>query len=224
VIEWVKAKVFLPENYGAIHNDWTVENPDSWWRDNLDSVESSDKQKVSEQWVYDKSVEYGVTDKRQIAYILSTIKWESSFKNQEEIKSEETKDKEYWNVDWNTWKAYYGRWFIQLTLRSNYENFTKIIKKNWKDFKDNDGSIIKSSEIDLVNNPDVILKSNDLAIFIAVYWMKNGAFTWNKLDDFINDTDTDFYKARSIVNWMSSKPQDYANNAQSYLNTLNKTA
>ncbi len=234
VIEWVKAKVFLPENYGAFRYNWTVVDTNTnwwtswwighwnntWWRENLDSAESADKQKVSEQWVYDKAVEYGVTDKRQIAYILSTIKWECSFKNQKEIKTEKTKDKEYWRVDWNTWKAYYGRWFIQLTWKNNYQKYTQIIKDMWKDFKDNDGNIIKSSDIDLVNNPDIILNSNELAIFIAIHWMKNGNFTWKKLDDFINGTKTDFYKARSIVNWMSSKPQEYANDALAYQNKL----
>jgi len=38
VIEWVKAKVFLPENYGSIHSDWTV---DTW-------LNSWDEQKSSE--------------------------------------------------------------------------------------------------------------------------------------------------------------------------------
>ena len=32
VIEWVKAKVFLPENYREIQSDWTVDNPwTEWW-------------------------------------------------------------------------------------------------------------------------------------------------------------------------------------------------
>ena len=91
----------------------------------------------------------------------------------------------------------------------------------WKDFMDNDGNVLKCSDIDLVKNPDIILNSNDLSIFIAIHWMKNGNFTWKKLDDFINDTQTDFYNARSIVNWMSSRPRYYADNAESYLNTIN---
>ena len=217
VIEWVEAKVFLPENYGAVRSDWTVENPDSWWRDSLDSAESSDKQKVSEQWVYDKAVEYGVTDKNQIAYILSTIKWECGFKNQKEIWGE---NKSYWKVDSETGQAYYGRGFVQLTHKYNYQKYTQIIKDMWKDFKDNDGNILKASDIDLVNNPDIILKSNELAIFIAIHWMKNWIFTWKKLDDFINDTKTDYIAARSIVNW-SNKAKEFADNAQTYVDKLN---
>lgn len=60
VIEWIKAQVFLPENYGVTY--WWVESvdderQDGWWdngewnsewKDNLDSTESSDRQTVSE--------------------------------------------------------------------------------------------------------------------------------------------------------------------------------
>ena len=219
VIEWVKARVFLPENYWVVRMDWTVQeittNP---WRENLDSTESLDKQIVTEPWVYDKAVEYWITDNRQIAYVLSTIKWESWFKNQKEIWWE---DREYWRVDSVTWKAYYGRWFIQLTLKDNYENYTQIIRNYWKDFKANDGNIIKWSEIDLVNNPDKILKSNDLAIFLAIHWMKNWTFTGKKLDDYINNEGTDFVGARAIVN-KSDKANSFARDAQLYLNDLNR--
>ena len=218
VIEWVKAKVFLPENYWSVHLDWTV--VESWGRENLDSVESSDKQKVSEQWIYDKAVEYWITDNRQIAYVLSTIQWESNFKNQKEIWWE---NRDYWKVDSTTGKAYYGRWFIQITHKSNYEKYTEIIRNSWKDFKDNDGNTLKWSEIDLVNNPDIILQSNDLAAFIAMDRMKNW---WpyradnKRLDYYINDNKQDYYNARIIINWMSSSPDKYASNAQQYLNKL----
>ena len=225
VIEWIKANVFLPENYWSFHSNWTVEdNNTNSWRDNLDSAESSDKQVVNEQWVYDKAVEYWVTDNRQIAYILSTLKWESPnswwswFKNQKERWGE---NRSYWQIDPDTWQAYYGRWFIQLTHKSNYQKYTQIIRDMWKNFRDNDGNVLKSSDIDLVNNPDIILNSNELSIFIAIHWMKNGNFTWKKLDDFINDTQSDFYNARSIVNRMSSRPGYYADNAESYLNRIN---
>ena len=37
--------------------------------------------------------------------------------------------------------------------------------------------MIKSENIDLVKNPDLVLKSNDMALFITIYGMKNGIFT-----------------------------------------------
>lgn len=232
VVEWVKAKVFLPENYWVVYSNWTTNPDESWdstsgtsshpWRENLDSsVESWDKQKVSEQWIYDKAVEFWITDNRQIAYVLSTVKWECNYKNQSEIWKWIWK--QYWVVDQTTGQAYYGRWFVQLTWKSSYEKFTQIIRDSWKEFKDNNGDVIKWSDVDLVNNPDLILQNNELAAFILMYWMKNWDFTWKKLDDFINDTKTDFYNARSIINWMTSKPQDYADNAQAYLSKLDKS-
>ena len=231
IIEWVKAMVFLPENYKTDiesnpNEPWDWENWNeeswwnSWWRENLDSTESADKQIVSEQWLYDKAVEYWITDERQIAYVLSTVKWECSFKNQWEIW--EWKWKKYWKVDPATWHAYYGRWFIQLTWKENYQKYTQIIQSSWKEFKDNNWNPIKW-KIDLVNNPNIILQSNDLAAFILMDWMKNwwpDRIETKKLSYYINDTKTDYYNARSIVNWMSSNPQWYADTAQEYSNKL----
>ncbi len=234
IIEWMKAKVFLPENYGVVYQsnpnepwNWEEWNEDDewwnsgWWREKLDSTESPDKQVVSEQWLYDKAVEHWITDERQIAYVLSTVKWECWFKNQWEIW--EWKWKKYWKVDQSTWHAYYGRWFIQLTWKENYQKYTQIIQSSWKDFKDNNWNTLKWSEIDLVRNPDVILQSNDLAAFILMDWMKNwwpDRTETKKLSYYINDTKADYYHARAIVNWMSSQPQLYADNAQTYVDTM----
>lgn len=235
VIEWVKAKVFLPENYGVIYewnnnvynewqdNWWESDEWNSGWRSNLDSTESSDKQTVSEQWMYDKIIEYWVTNDSQAAYILATAKLETNRSDQPWFKNIEEQWKwngqPYWKIDSWTWKAYYGRWFVQLTWKDNYEKYTEILRNSGKDFKDNDGNILKGSDIDLVKDPDIILKSNDLAAFILVHWMENWIFTWKKLDDFINDTKTDFVGARQIVNW-NDMAQKWADYAQSYLNTL----
>ena len=41
-----------------------------------------------------------------------------------------------------------------------------------------------------------------------------------KLSHYINETKTDYYHARAIVNWMSSQPQLYADNAQTYVDTM----
>jgi hypothetical protein len=41
-----------------------------------------------------------------------------------------------------------------------------------------------------------------------------------KLSYYIDNTKTDYYHARSIVNGMSSKPQKYADDALAYQNKL----
>ncbi len=193
------------------------------WRSKLDSTESKNKQVVNEQWMYDKCIEYWVSDKRQIAYILATAKREapnpngSWFKNREEIWR--WKNKRYWKKDSTTWHAYYGRWFVQLTWKKNYTKMTEKIRLSWKSFKCNDGSLLKWSEIDLVNNPDLILKSNELAACTTIYWMKYWIFTWVKLDTYINDNKTDFRNARKIVNGLDHA-DEIAANAKKYLRIL----
>ncbi len=172
--------------------------------------------KTDEKFIYNQALKYGVTDKNQIAYILATVKGESWFKN---IKERWWENKSY-GKNW-----YYGRGFVQLTHKGNYRKFNKIIKKSWIKFKDNKWIIMQ--DIDIVNNPDSILSSNELAAFILIHGMQKGLFRWKwstrySLDHFINSEKTDFYNARNIINWMSSKPLKYQSYAQWYLANLEK--
>lgn len=196
-------------------NSWDNQNENiwnnPWWYENLSSTENKEQHQVSEQYIYKQAKLYWVTDNRQIAYILATVKWECGFRN---IKEGWWENKSYWK-EW-----YYGRWFVQLTHKWNYEKFTKIIRESWLHFKDNNWNFIAWDDLDLVKNPDIILKSNDLASFILIYWMKNGSFTWKKLNDFINDNKVDYYNARRIINWISSSPEKYKNYAEEYLKKM----
>ena len=181
--------------------NWWNESQNPWWYENISSIENKEQHQVSEQYIYKQAERYWVTDKRQIAYILAIVKWECWFKNIKEIWWENAS---YWKVDSSTWKAYYGRWFLQLTHKSNYEKYTKIIKDLKLNFKDNNWNILSQDKLDLVKNPDTVLESNDLAAFILVDWMKNW---WpyrqddKKLSHYINDNKTDFFNARYIINW-----------------------
>ena len=172
-----------------------------WWYENLSSVENRVEKQVSEQYIYKQAKLYWVTDNRQIAYILAIVKWECGFKNIKEIWWE---NKNYWQIDTDTWKAYYGRWFLQLTHRSNYKKYSKIIRESWLNFRDNNGNIIMWSSVDLEKDPDLVLNSNDLASFILIDWMKNW---WpyrqetKKLSHYINNDKVDFFNARYIINW-----------------------
>ncbi|HPC34408.1 MAG TPA: hypothetical protein PLP73_02000, partial [Candidatus Absconditabacterales bacterium] len=168
---------------------------------------------VSEQYIIEQAKKYGITNQKQIAYILATVKGESGFKNIKEIGGENKK----YGKD-----GYYGRGFVQLTHKYNYEKFTKIIKNKNLQFKDNSGKYMAERELNLVQHPDSILKSNDLAAFILVYGMKEGLFTGKKLSDFINEDKADFYNARSIVNGMSSIPHKYKQYAEEYLSRIER--
>lgn len=166
---------------------------------------------VKEDYIKKKAIKYWITDPNQIAYILSTVKWECWFKNQKEIWWE---NKPYWKLDEETNQRYYGRGFIQLTHKKNYKKINEIIKTSWEKFKDNNWNYILN--IDIVNNPDIILRSDDLASFILIECMKKWLFTWKSLDDYINSYQIDFVWARAIVNW-NDKAQIFAQNAQNYL-------
>lgn len=123
----------------------------------------------------------GVKKAEQIQYVLATVQHETNdtFKPVKEA---------YWlSEKWRKkhlrYYPYFGRGFVQLTWKSNYEKFGKLLG------------------VDLVKNPDLALEM-DNAIFILVYGMKHGIFTGKKLDDYFGDKGSNFVKARKIINGM----------------------
>lgn len=220
-------------NWEQINNDWNNEqenndweNNNDWsnweqnenWSDNQDNISNMNETKIeslnnNENYIVNQAKLYWVTDNRQIAYILATVKWECGFKNIKEIWWE----KRSYGKEW-----YYGRWYVQLTHKWNYKKFTNIIQKSWLNFKDNNWNVLNWKTIDLVKNPDLILQSNDLAAFILVYWMKNWSFTWKKLDNYINNQKCDFKNSRRIINW-TDHADKFVWFAEDYLNKIKKS-
>lgn len=124
---------------------------------------------------------YAITDVRQVAYMIATAWHESQFKPIEEIRAAPgTSLRRLQDRYWNT--GYYGRGYIQLTHKSNYEKFSPIVGK------------------DLVKNPELALDMKTAAI-ILVSGMHKGAFTGVALDNFFPSTgDAQWLNARKIVN------------------------
>jgi hypothetical protein len=141
--------------------------------------------------------------RKQIAYILGTAKWECNFKNV----------KQKWSRNMYCW-----RWFVQLTYGYNYKKFGNISQESWITFKDNDWNIMSKEDLNLYKNPNNILKSNELAAFILIYWSINGSFTWKKLDDYINDEKTNFLWARGVI-W-GKHPKKYVNTSNTCLSHI----
>jgi len=144
---------------------------------------------------------YGVHDSNQIAYIYATIEWETAhtWKPVREA---------YWVLDkyvrkygdkkgkkkYDEWAKrhfryypFYGRGFVQITWKRNYQKFSKILSKRY------------GKKINLVKYPDLALNEK-YAATIAVYGMKHGTFTGKKLDDYIGWNKADFVGARKIIN------------------------
>jgi len=115
----------------------------------------------------------------QKAYVLATVEWETrgTF---EPVREAPSKSEEWRRQNLRYW-PYYGRGYIQLTWKANYEKYGKILG------------------LDLVNDPDLALDP-EVARFILVHGFKNGTFTGRRLEEFVNPSKTDFINARRCVN------------------------
>lgn len=135
----------------------------------------------------DKCLEAGVTDIKQIAYVLATAYHESGrFKHDEEIgKGGSRPYAQTIYVYANKKDTYHGRGWVQLTWLGHYGKFTAIL------------SALTGKMIDLVNHPELIQENDEINAYITVVGMKEGLFTGKKLDDYIGD---DYVNARRIVN------------------------
>ncbi len=98
-------------------------------------------------------------------------------------------------------KSYYGRGYVQLTWDFNYKLAGQKLG------------------IDLYNNPDLALHGN-VASKILVRGMLEGWFTGRKLEQYFNDTATDWIGARKIVNG-TDKAALIASYAVKFYNAMN---
>jgi len=140
-------------------------------------------------------IKHGVTNRNQIKYVLATVEHETAGTYMPVKEA-------YWLSDgWRKrnlrYYPYYGRGFVQITWKSNYVKFSKIL------------------DVDFVKNPDLALELEH-AVNILVIGMKYGHFTGKKLDDYITRKKIDFRRARRIINGLD-KAKKIASLAQSII-------
>lgn len=139
---------------------------------------------------------YGDRDFRKLSYILATAWHESKLALVKEKRGAPGSDlyqrqEAYWP------SGYYGRGFVQLTHKTNYEKLGKFLN------------------IDLVKNPDLALDRRYAADIINIGMME-GLFTGLNLARFIN-TGADYINARKVVNGL-----DRAELIAGYTDKINK--
>ena len=90
--------------------------------------------------------------------------------------------KPYWR------SGYFGRGEVQLTWLTNYKKMQRVVAKYFPD-------------VNIVENPNVLLDRPEVSSLILVYGMVHGLFTGHKLADFGDGNPRfDFATARDIVN------------------------
>lgn len=151
------------------------------------------------------------TDRRWLAYILATVYAETAIM----LPIEEFgkgKGHKYGIPDPETGKTYYGRGWVQITWKANYQKATdKINSRN-----------LLGRKVDLVNNPEQALEG-DVAGVILYYGMVEGWFTGHKLSDYFAGAKEDWVNARRIVNAMD-RANEIANNARAFYEALSAAA
>jgi murein DD-endopeptidase MepM/ murein hydrolase activator NlpD len=143
----------------------------------------------------------GVTNPKQIAYILATAQHETGgYVWLTEIASGDAYegDRELGNTQPGDGRRFKGRGYVQLTGRANYAKYSNILGK------------------DLIANPGTVASNQDVARFVLVHGMKTGTFTGAKLADYTSRTgDVNYVQARRIVNG-TDRAESIATRARTY--------
>ena len=156
-----------------------------------------------------------VTDVRWAAYMFATTKHECADRWQPIEEFGKGASRPYGKkvkvvgADGKTYLiAYYGRGYVQLTWKDNYDKMSKALGLG----------------DDLLIHPERVMEP-EIAYNIMSYGMRKGSFTGKKLADYINGTTCDYKSARKIINGLDKWAliKDYADKFESFF-TLSRIA
>ncbi len=145
----------------------------------------------------------GLDDLRWLAYILATAYHETGHTMQPIEEWGKGRKHSYGQPDSETGQCYYGRGYVQLTYKRNYQTFSDRMG------------------IDLVQNPDLALDAEN-AVKILYDGMINGLYTGVGLPRYFGKT-TDWENARRIVNG-TDRMRDIAGYARAFHAALQTAA
>jgi predicted chitinase len=150
--------------------------------------------------ITDECKKQGIGLRDQIAYVLATTQHETNNTFQPVREAYYLGDRAEAYRRTLKYYPYYGRGYVQLTWKRNYQAYADLLGK------------------DLVRSPDLALQP-DVALFVLVHGFKVGAFTGRAITQYINETKTDFVNARRCINILD-RAQDIAAIATRFAATL----
>lgn len=126
------------------------------------------------------ALEYGVTDRRQIAYIIGTAQHETdNFATSREYDGPNQAIRNGYGGGEN----YYGRGYVQVTHDRNYDRMATTL-----------------GDPRIRTNPDIVAQEATLGAQTTVVGMSRGLYTGVGLDRYINSQNADYTDARAVVN------------------------
>lgn len=141
-----------------------------------------------------------IQDQRWVAYMLATVRHETAYTYAPIEEYGRGAGRSYGAPDPVTGQTYYGRGYVQLTWKSNYQTFSTALG------------------IDLVQQPELALDPAT-SYQIASLGMTQGMFTGVGLPNFIHDDAADYVNARKIINGLD-RADAIAGYAQLFAQTL----
>ncbi|MEZ2602855.1 peptidoglycan-binding protein [Kluyvera intermedia] len=124
-----------------------------------------------------------------LAYVLATTYHETAATMQPIEEYGKGAGRPYGEPDPETGRTYYGRGYVQLTWKENYQKAQDVVI----DFR------TMTNDVPLVMQPDAAM-TPWVAAQIAINGMSQGWFTGKSLGDYLTDTSTDYVNARRIIN------------------------
>lgn len=127
------------------------------------------------------ALEYGITDKRQIAYMLASAQHESDDFN---TSREYNGPQQALRLGYGGGENYYGRGYVQVTHDRNYARMDHVLGLEGR----------------LIANPDLVATDSRLGAQTLVVGMARGLYTGVALHKYIGGEYADYENARRTVN------------------------
>lgn len=133
----------------------------------------------------------------QWAYIFATVFHETAH-TFEPVREAFNKSEDWRKANLRYW-PHYGRGYVQITWKRNYDLFTRLVKEHLN---------IRIKGMDDFMHPNI-------AFFTLIYGFKNGSFTGARIDKYITISKKDYINARRCING-SDKAEKIADHAEEF--------